>query len=88
MNKPTVPQYRVLRFIAEYMEREMMPPTHDEIRVHFGWQSQNSAATHIALLKKKSCLETRKYQARFLRITPWGHECLKEMGEMEELQHD
>lgn len=71
---PTPRQLEVLRFIADSAAGNRLPPTLDEIRLHFGWHSHNAASDHInALIRKGLVRRGRLLQGRAMRITAEGY---------------
>ena len=78
MNDPTERQLRVLRAIAEYIDRTDCSPTHRELCAALAVKSTNAIAHHAQALERKGCLERdRRGLARRLRLTEQGERWLR-----------
>ena len=68
MNELTEKQEDVLAYISVRIKEDQRPPTLEELCQHFGWESPNSAATHLKLLEKKGAISIQKGVARGIKI--------------------
>lgn len=64
----TPAQARVLRFIADYIAREQMPPTQAEITAAMGFASRTAARDHLNALERKGHIAQQSGTARGLRL--------------------
>jgi repressor LexA len=49
----TPAQGRVLAFVRRFVELNGYPPTRKDVRLEFGWSSDNSAEEHLKALQRK-----------------------------------
>jgi len=75
--EPTPTQFRVLRFIADYIEANGWPPSFREITDHLGTVSPNGAGDHLKALERKGYIVRAPRQSRAIRITPDGRQLLE-----------
>ena len=68
MNAPTIKQLEVLKFIADKIELEQLPPTIQEICNHFAFKSTQGARSHLDLLQKKGFIAVTPKISRGIRI--------------------
>lgn len=61
-------QKEILDFIAEYLGRHGISPTHREIRDHFGYSSFGTVYKHLNLLQQKGYLKRDWNQKRGLEL--------------------
>jgi len=68
-------QQEVLEFVSDFIERRRIPPTVREIQKHFGFESTNAVAEHLAQLEARGSLRRRAGISRGLELTS-GAPCL------------
>ena len=61
-------QQQVFAFVQSVIQAGRPPPTLREIAAHFGFSSTRAAADHLAVLKRKGCLDNEPRRARSLRV--------------------
>ena len=61
-------QAGVLAFIQRFRSEYQMPPTREEIRHHFGWNSPNSAQAVLIALEKKGRIKIMLGKARGIYV--------------------
>jgi repressor LexA len=64
----TRPQSRILNYILARVEKEGMPPTHDEIANEFGYRSSFSVRQHLRLIKNKGYIDLYPGKSRGIRV--------------------
>jgi repressor LexA len=64
----TSSQQRILDYILARIEREGMPPTHDEIAAEFGYQSSFSVRQHLRLIKNKGYVDLYPGKSRGIKV--------------------
>ncbi len=62
-------QREILEFIAEFIAREGVSPTHREICERFGFSSYGTAHKHLKLLERKGLLKRHDHQKRGLQLS-------------------
>ena len=73
----TEAQLRLLRYLAEYAERNGYPPTIREMMAACGWASTNAPRQLLATLVRRGLVLRGGRVARALRITPAGWEAMR-----------
>lgn len=63
----TKKQREVLDFIQEFTNTKSISPTYREIQSHFNFSSISSVFQHIQALKKKGCIDLKKYTPRSIQ---------------------
>jgi len=66
-------QQAVYRYLREYIEGKGVPPTYDEIRRHFGFQSFQSVQKHLAQLETKGYIRIpERNKSRMITLVEHG----------------
>ena len=60
MSEITEKQAAVLAFIRKEIDEHQMPPSQEEIRRAFGWNSPHSVTAHLKALAKKGYIHQPK----------------------------
>lgn len=69
-NGLTTKQAEVLAFMREFFDANDQLPPASALRAHFGWASENAAATYLTALAKKGHIEHNAVgRYRFARST-------------------
>jgi repressor LexA len=69
----TEKQQNVYRYLKQYIETKKIPPSYDEIRRHFGFQSFQSVQKHLKQLERKGHIRMPgKNQKRGLALVEHG----------------
>lgn len=68
METLTERQEEILEFISRFVEKNRIPPSIREIQEHFGFESTNAVADHLAQLEKKGRLRRRPGISRGIEI--------------------
>ncbi|MEZ0298215.1 MAG: transcriptional repressor LexA [Candidatus Methylacidiphilales bacterium] len=61
-------QQEMLDFIADYRDKQGMPPSRREIQAHFGFKSMAAVDGHLRLMEKKGAIRRAANKARGLVI--------------------
>jgi repressor LexA len=61
-------QGEILTFIRECLKENGVPPTHNEIAIHFGLKGTYGVRQHLRLMEKKGYLHLRQGKARGIRL--------------------
>ncbi len=61
-------QKEILEFFGDFVASEGVPPTHREIRDHFGFSSYGTVYKHLRLLREKGYLSRDAHQKRGMRL--------------------
>jgi DNA-binding MarR family transcriptional regulator len=77
-------QRQYLEFIEEFIRRYDRPPTHDEIREHFGLKSKGAVAQILKKLEEKGYIERVPYQSGSLRLTDKSKPSIESFSESSE----
>lgn len=72
MKKATDRQHQLVRFIADYVRDNGMPPTLREMATHIGASSSAGAVDHIKALAKKGYVKRVHYRSRGTTLTAEG----------------
>ena len=64
----TLSQRKILNYILAMVEKEGMPPTHDEIAAEFGYRSSFSVRQHLRLIKNKGYIDLYPGKSRGIRV--------------------
>lgn len=70
-------QKEILEFIADFIRREGVSPTHREICERFGYTSYGTAHKHLKLLIQKGFLRRHDHQKRGLELSPRAQRALE-----------
>jgi repressor LexA len=62
-------QNEILHFIAEYLDKEGLPPTRNDISRHFGFRSPNAAESHLRALARKGAIQLEPGLSRGISLT-------------------
>lgn len=62
-------QAEILSFIQQCLEKNGVPPTHNEIATQFGLKGTYGVRQHLRLMEKKGCLRLSQGKARGIRLT-------------------
>ena len=68
MNSLTARQQQILDFIRDHLDREGLPPTHEEIAAAFGFSQPRAAGFHLQALAQKGAIELVPGKARAIRL--------------------
>ena len=69
----TEKQRAVYRYIRQYIEKEGIAPTYDEIRRHFGFRSFQSVQKHLAQLERKGAIRIpERNRSRMISLVEHG----------------
>jgi len=68
--KLTLRQREILKFIAQFIEKNKFPPTRMELAAHFGFRSPNAAESHLRVLEKKSMIGIERGVSRGITLLP------------------
>ncbi len=68
MQRLTQRQSEILQFIQHYLTHHKMPPTRNEIALHFGFRSKTAAVDHLRALAHKGYIEMLPDLSRGLRL--------------------
>lgn len=68
METLTERQEAMLEFISSFLAKRRIPPTIREIQEHFGFESTNAVAGHLAQLEKKSYLKRHRGLSRGIEL--------------------
>ncbi|MBT8059108.1 MAG: transcriptional repressor LexA [Xanthomonadales bacterium] len=63
-------QREVLKFIAQFIDKNKYPPTRSELAKHFGFRSPNAAEAHLRALEKKAVIGIERGAARGITLLP------------------
>ncbi|NNK33837.1 MAG: transcriptional repressor LexA [Xanthomonadales bacterium] len=63
-------QREVLKFIAQFIDKNKYPPTRSELAKHFGFRSPNAAEAHLRALEKKAVIGIERGAARGIILLP------------------
>jgi len=63
-------QREILRFIAQFIDKNKFPPTRVEVCTHFGFHSPNAAEAHLRALEKKSLIGIERGVSRGITLLP------------------
>ena len=70
-------QQAVYRYLQRYIEEKGLPPTYDEIRRHFGFQSYQSVQKHLAQLERKGYIRIpQRNRSRMITLVEHGSRSL------------
>jgi len=69
-NLLTSRQREVLKFIAQFIDKNKFPPTRSDLVVHFGFRSPNAAEAHLRALEKKSMIGIERGVSRGITLLP------------------
>jgi repressor LexA len=69
-NPLTEKQKRIVAYIRERVQRDGMPPTHDEIKREFKWSSAFGVRQHLRLIQNKGYLEVLPGKSRGIHLMP------------------
>lgn len=61
-------QNEILDFLIDQRDSLGTCPTHEEIRQHFGFKSQNAVLEHLRLMEKKGAIKRNSRKARSIQI--------------------
>jgi repressor LexA len=64
----TLSQRKILDYILARVEKEGMPPTHDEIAEEFGYRSSFSVREHLRLIRNKGYIDLYPGKSRGIRV--------------------
>jgi repressor LexA len=62
-------QAEILSFIRGFLQKNGLPPTHDEIATQFRLKGTYGVRQHLSLMEKKGFLQLRQGKARGIRLT-------------------
>ena len=68
METLTPRQEAIFKFISNFLEKQRIPPTVREIQGHFGFESTNAVAEHLAQLERKGYLKRRPGISRGIEL--------------------
>ncbi len=63
-------QREILKFIAQFIDKNKYPPTRAELSSHFGFRSPNAAEAHLRALEKKAVIGIERGSARGITLLP------------------
>lgn len=64
----TPKQFAVVRWIQNYVNEHVYPPTVREMQRHFAFKSPTGATTHLEALRRKNVITWRNGHSRTLRV--------------------
>jgi len=68
MKKLTETQGKILNFIENYIEKNKIPPTFEEIAKNFNYKSKNAVNTHLKALEHKGVIKRIQNKARSITL--------------------